>query len=85
MLRSIKGNNASTISTVQIHVTGENAVSLDSNSGDGTLLIAILVSIIVVLLSALASSVVMLQKMSGEPVREIINNAKGEEAILLDK
>ena len=85
LLRSIKGNNASTISTVQIHVTGENAAIFDSYSGDRTLVIVILVSIIVVLLSALASSVVMLQKLSGEPAREIINSTKGEHAILFDK
>ena len=86
LLRSIKGNNASTISTVQIHVIGDSASSFESKSGNSAFLIAILVSIIVVLLSALATSIVMLQKMSGNSLSNLLwNKDEIEEAVLVEK
>ncbi len=86
LLRAIKSNNASIVNTVQIHVTGETPINFEAESGDNTVLVVTLIAIIIVLLSALATSIVILQKMSGESLSEIIwNRTEPKEAILVEK
>ena len=86
LLRSIKGNNASTISTLQIHVTGDTPVSYDVESGDNSVLIIFLISIIVVLITALATSVIVMQKMTGMSIMDIVWDSEDNlEANLVDE
>ena len=70
---------------MQIHVTGEAISGYESKSGDKTVLIAVLVSIIVVLLTALATSVVILQKMSGDSLTQKLFNKEKIEVAILDE